>query len=345
MTSVNYLHYSINCVPIYSLGNGFLLPGQTQCPYTADVIYPPRSCYCIFPVNTLLILKEEEKSRATKLRHCWIWAAQLISCQRCTLSLMMMTHDLSSGGGEGTQGFYIHINILTMCCVPAALLTKWVTDSSRWLKTAYEWFVGLIRHLVVDSYKRSQHKIDLLTYVISHSYIIYMHKELWWNICTHTTCTSWVPMISTTTLILLWCNDWAQSLSHKTLMKISWMILIWVFWTCDIILKLHQMLFGHFSLQWVIVFSVGLKSGLRDGCSTSLNSNLIWPIFYKWCIVSMEHQTTTYLLTDKDFSKEFRGNPSLIIPFTYPKAPAKQPHRVIIPPPQWSKAVMVLLGV
>lgn len=293
MTSVNYLHYSINCVPIYSLGNSFLLPGQTQCPYTADVIYPPRSCYCIFPVNTLLILKEEEKSRATKLRHCWIWAAQLISCQRCTLSLMMMTHDLSSGGGEGTQGFYIHINILTMCCVPAALLTKWVTDSSRWLKTAYEWFVELICHLVVDSYKRSQHKIDLLTYVISHSYIIYMHKELWWKVCTHTQHVhhefQWFLQ-----QLSFYCDVMiGHNLCHtKHSWRFSWMILIWVFWTCDIIiLKLHQMLFGHFSLQLVIVFSVGLKSGLRDGCSTSLNSNLIWPILYKWCIVTKQPLT------------------------------------------------------
>lgn len=47
--------------------------------------------------------------------------------------LMMMTHDLSSGGGIGTQGFYIYINVLTMCCAPAALLTKWITDSSRWV--------------------------------------------------------------------------------------------------------------------------------------------------------------------------------------------------------------------
>lgn len=148
---------------------------------------------CNLPTSLLLLhfssqywfWKEEEKSRATRLRHFWIWAAQLISCQHCTLSLMMMTHDLSSGGGEGTQGFYIHINILTMCCVPAALLTKWVTDSSRWLKTAYEWFVELIRHLVVDSYKRQQHKIDLFTYVISHLCIIYMHKELWSKVCTH----------------------------------------------------------------------------------------------------------------------------------------------------------------
>lgn len=49
------------------------------------------------------------------------------------MCLMMMTHDLSSGGGIGTQGFYIYINVLTVCCAPAALLTKWITDN-RWVR-------------------------------------------------------------------------------------------------------------------------------------------------------------------------------------------------------------------
>ena len=152
MTSVNYLHYSISCVPIYSLGNSFLLPGQTQCPYTANVIYPPRSCYCIFPVNTPLILKEEGKRQSDQ--------TEALLNMSCTTDLLSALYIVANDDDTwliywwSTHGFYIHINVLTMCCAAAALVTKWVTDSSRWLKAAFEWFVELIRHLVVDQHKR-----------------------------------------------------------------------------------------------------------------------------------------------------------------------------------------------
>lgn len=46
--------------------------------------------------------------------------------------VMMMTHDSCSGGETGTQHFYIYINAPSMCSAPAALLRKWITDSSRW---------------------------------------------------------------------------------------------------------------------------------------------------------------------------------------------------------------------
>lgn len=58
------------------------------------------------------------------------------------MSLMMMTHDLSSGGGIGTQGLCIYTNVLTMCLAPAALLTKWIADGSRRARLGFGEFCG-----------------------------------------------------------------------------------------------------------------------------------------------------------------------------------------------------------
>lgn len=133
-----------------------------QSPSTANIIHQTKLYYCIFQsILSWFWGFCAEKSRASKLRHFWKWAAQLISCQRGIVSLMMMTHDSSAGGGKGTQGFYIYINILTMCCVPCSTVDK----ADNWLqqmgKSLLDWgFLERIRHLVMKLCKSEDGNIS-----------------------------------------------------------------------------------------------------------------------------------------------------------------------------------------